>query len=82
MHRLIIPLALLFGAALVAADLPAGKEHTNSAGMKLVRVEAGAFVMGTGDAPPKTREEWDAREWDEAPAHKVKISKPSTFQLS
>jgi len=68
--------AFLFGTTvLTAAELPTGKEHTNSPGMKLVRVEAGEFVMGSGDAPPKTREEWDAREWDEAPAHKVKISK-------
>jgi len=68
--------AFLFGTTIItAAELPTGKEHTNSLGMKLVRVEAGEFIMGAGDAPPKTREEWDAREWYEAPAHKVKISK-------
>lgn len=52
------------------------KEMINSIGMKLVRIEPGEFVMGAGDAPPKTREEWDGRDWDESPAHKVKISKP------
>src|SRR5690606_36588610 len=62
--------------AMIGADLQAGKGHTNSLGMKLVRIEAGEFVVGSGDAPPKTREEWDKREWDEAPAHKVRISKP------
>ncbi|OAI55084.1 hypothetical protein AYO44_02795 [Planctomycetaceae bacterium SCGC AG-212-F19] len=68
----------LLTAALLgnAADVPAGKEFVNSIGMKLVRIEAGTFVMGSGEAPPRTREEWDAREWDEAPAHRVTISKP------
>ena len=41
--------------------------------MKRVRIEPGEFVMGAGEAPPKSREEWDGREWDEAPAHKVTI---------
>ncbi len=47
----------------------------NSAGMKLVRIEAGDFVMGQGETPPRTREEWDLRDWDEAPAHPVRISR-------
>ncbi len=76
MRRPIVVLALLlFPIAVIGADLPAGKEHTASVGIKLVRIEAGEFVMGSGDAPPRTREEWDVREWDEAPAHKVKLSK-------
>jgi len=60
----------------LAAALPQDKQLTNSIGIKLVRIEAGEFVMGCGDAPPKTRDEWNERDWDEAPAHKVKISKP------
>lgn len=44
--------------------------------MKLVRIAPGEFVMGAGRAAPKTREEWDRYEWDEAPAHKVTITKP------
>ena len=44
--------------------------------MKLVRIEADAFIMGTGDAPPKIREEWNDRDFDESPAHEVKIAKP------
>lgn len=35
----------------------------------------GDFMMGEGEAPPKTREEWKLREWDEAPAHKVRITR-------
>ena len=71
-------LGLLFCVvALAPADGQAlDKESTNSIGMKLVRIEPGTFVMGTGEAPPKTREEWDGRDWDESPAHHVKISKP------
>ncbi len=75
MCRTATAVALLSVISLAPAQLPSGAEHVNSIGMKLVRVEAGEFVMGSGDAPPRTREEWDAREWDEAPAHKVKISK-------
>ena len=66
-------------AALAQADQQAEKAITNSLGMKLVRIEAGEFVMGAGDAPPRTREEWDGRDGDEAPAHKVKITKAFTW---
>src|SRR5436309_1834099 len=58
-----------------AADLPTEAEFTNSLGMKLKRLEAGEFLMGQGTAPPKTRLEWSQRDEDEAPAHKVQISK-------
>jgi len=58
-----------------AADLATEKQFTNSIGMELVRIEPGDFIMGAGEAPPQTREEWDQRDWDEAPAHKVSISK-------
>src|SRR5262245_2694753 len=51
----------------------------NSAGMKLVRIEPGAFTMGAGDAPPTSRAEWLERDHDETPAHGVKIS--SAFYL-
>ena len=74
--------ACIFGllfwiATLVPADgQVSDRESTNSIGMKLVRIEPGRFVMGTGDLPPKTREEWNGRDWDESPAHYVKISKP------
>jgi formylglycine-generating enzyme required for sulfatase activity len=61
---------------MVRPVLQGDEAGVNSVGMKLVRIEPGEFLMGTGDAPPKTREEWDRREWDEAPAHRVRISRP------
>jgi sulfatase modifying factor 1 len=69
---LFIPLVL---TAPARAELPEGKEHTNSLGMKLVRIEPGKFVMGQGDSPPRSRAEWRERDWDEAPAHPVKITR-------
>src|SRR5262249_7718405 len=50
------------------------KAITNSIGMKLVRIEAGEFMMGQGDAAPKSRAEFTERDYDEAPVHGVKIS--------
>src|SRR5436190_14256386 len=47
--------------------------------LQVVRIEPGEFVMGEGDAPPRTKEEWKLRDWDESPAHKVKITK--AFQM-
>jgi formylglycine-generating enzyme required for sulfatase activity len=55
---------------------PTEKEFTNSLKMKLVRIEPGHFLMGQGDAPPKSREDWISRDGDETPAHKVTISRP------
>ena len=57
------------------ASAQESKVVTNSVGMKFARIEAGAFMMGTGDAPPRSRAEWSERDYDEAPAHRVKISK-------
>lgn len=42
----------------------------------LVRIEPGEFRMGTADAPPRSLAEWAARDYDESPAHPVRISKP------
>jgi formylglycine-generating enzyme required for sulfatase activity len=64
---------LLFALALPLPVLAA--DMTNSVGMKLVRVEPGEFVMGQGDNPPKSLDEWNKRDYDEAPAHKVRITK-------
>ena len=63
-----------------AAKLPDAKTFTNSLGMKMVRIEPGEFVMGCGQAPPKSEAEWKKRDGDEAPAHKVRITRP--FYLS
>ncbi|MFO0865864.1 MAG: SUMF1/EgtB/PvdO family nonheme iron enzyme [Gemmataceae bacterium] len=48
--------------------------------MKLVRIEAGSFCRGAGAKPPASRTEWIERDYDESPAHVVKISKP--FRMS
>ncbi len=69
---------LAIGFTIIVAQVAAaqeGKAFTNSLGMKFVRIEAGAFVMGQGEAAPKSRAEWNERDYDEAPAHRVNISK-------
>src|SRR5262245_27232348 len=75
-HRLLSLLLLAIAVPLYGAELPTEKELVNSLGMKLVRIEAGQFVMGTGERPPVTRKEWDERDYDEAPAHSVTVSRP------
>ena len=67
-----IPLILVLAIPVAAQE---GKTFTNTLGMKFAHIEAGAFVMGQGDAPPRSRQEWSERDYDEAPAHPVKISK-------
>jgi hypothetical protein len=57
-----------------AGDMSTAKEQENSIGMKLVRIEPGAFHMGNGESPPRSEAEWQSRDWDESPAHVVKIS--------
>ncbi len=59
----------------IRAALPSGKQFTNAIGMQFARIEAGNFVMGQGDTPPRSRAEWETRDWDEAPAHRVTISR-------
>src|SRR5687768_3967555 len=51
------------------------KEIVNSIGMRLVPIGPGEFRMGAGEKPPASREQWDERDADEAPAHHVVISK-------
>jgi len=58
--------AAAIAASSAAADLPAGEEHVNSLGMKLVRIEPGSFQMGTAEGG----------DFDERPVHKVTISRP------
>src|SRR5262245_58942653 len=77
MHRPAVPvLVMALVAGLVQAeDDRKDEEITNSIGMKLRRIEPGEFLMGQGDGPPKTRREFEQRDEDEAPAHKVVIGK-------
>lgn len=48
---------------------------TNSIGMQFVKIEPGTFTMGQGTKAPASQGEWLDREYDEAPAHEVKLSK-------
>lgn len=67
----LIPLICLFLAGVVPTQagtvLP--KEYTNSVGIKMIRIEAGVFLMGQEGNE-------DDCDWDEQPAHKVIVSKP------
>jgi formylglycine-generating enzyme required for sulfatase activity len=54
--------------------VPTTKEITNSVGMRMMRIEVGEFTMGTEQSPPKDRQEWEQRDSDESPVHKVKIT--------
>ena len=72
--------------------MPEGKAHTNSVGMKFVRIEAGIFNMGIDKTPlspeiidnislqkswkPNERPYLQNGDFDEYPSHKVTISQP------
>lgn len=71
--RSAILIILLSMPALARAGEPT--QLVNSLGMKLVRIEPGEFVMGNGAEPPRDRATWETRDWDEAPAHPVKITR-------
>ena len=83
---LVLPIALT--SAGTVSNMPTGKEHTNSIGMKLVRIEAGEFMMGVNKTPlpestvgrvgnKKMVASWRlSGDFDEIPVHRVKISKP------
>lgn len=49
-----------------AAPLPEGPKFVNSLGMKFVRIEPGAFLMGSAEGG----------DFDERPVHRVRISQP------
>lgn len=71
----ILGLAALSMPAAVAEDDAAStsgraaKTITNSIGMKLVRIPAGEFLMGSAETDPGGRD-------DEKPQHPVRIGKP------
>ena len=64
---------------LAAAELPRAERFVNSAGMTMVPVAAGEFVMGCGEGPPQSQEAWQQRDGDESPAHRVTL--PRRFFL-
>ncbi|MBX7207239.1 MAG: SUMF1/EgtB/PvdO family nonheme iron enzyme [Verrucomicrobiaceae bacterium] len=80
--KLLVAAVLITSFAAMHADEPA----TNSIGMKLVRIEAGTFMMGQ-DGPPmedylrqkrfgEMHKDFDRIDFDEKPAHKVTITQP------
>ena len=67
-------LFVLFCAAAFASD----SNVTNMIGMRLVKIPAGTFTMGTTDLEEAAMERPDGKlgmVQDEAPAHKVKFEK-------
>ncbi|HKB03542.1 MAG TPA: SUMF1/EgtB/PvdO family nonheme iron enzyme [Gemmataceae bacterium] len=73
MKNTLAVLAFAMPLSLLAADPPA--EGTNSIGMKLVRIGPGEFTMGAGTEAPKSIDLWSNRDYDESPAHKVRITR-------
>jgi formylglycine-generating enzyme required for sulfatase activity len=61
--------------ALLLLQATPEQEQVNTIGLRLIRVAPGEFVMGEGDLPPRSREEWLKRDGDESPAHRVKITR-------
>jgi formylglycine-generating enzyme required for sulfatase activity len=65
------------GLSLSQASAP--KPFTNSIGMKMARIEAGSFTMGEANQTPQSLKGpsyTEQGDWDEQPAHRVKISRP------
>ncbi|MFQ5810662.1 MAG: formylglycine-generating enzyme family protein, partial [Armatimonadota bacterium] len=60
--------------------MPAGKDHTNFLGMRLVRIEPGSFTMGVGETPLPDevigKPHRSQGDFDERPMHEVTICKP------
>jgi hypothetical protein len=59
--------AAVMGTAVSSLRQDAGRDFTNSVGMKMIHVQAGSFTMG-GD---RGRDYWDER-----PSHLVNVSRP------
>jgi formylglycine-generating enzyme required for sulfatase activity len=81
MKRSAIFLAALATLTAMRSPTVNAEELTNSIGIKLVRIEAGSFLMGQ-DGPPADynvkghAEKFDDADWDERPVHRVTISRP------
>jgi formylglycine-generating enzyme required for sulfatase activity len=65
---ILIVFAVLMGTSV--GRLPTEADFTNSIGMKMVRIKAGEFVMGSKEGKIA-----DGVDIDESPAHEVVISR-------
>jgi len=66
MHRLTVLIVLLGAASLLcSAEIPDGGSFDNSVGIRMIRIEAGQFRMGS-----------ERGAWDERPVHGATISRP------
>jgi formylglycine-generating enzyme len=78
-------ICLLFAAQLVCAEEATPQVVENSLSMKLVKIPAGEFFMGSDETPEtlaKTYSQYEKRRFqfeDEAPVHKVRITKSFLF---
>lgn len=84
---LTLAIALAISSSAPAAELPQAKEHTNSLGMKFLRVEPGEFQMGQLQTPipAELRPLYRGRgrldflkdgDFDEKPIHTVRVTRP------
>jgi formylglycine-generating enzyme required for sulfatase activity len=74
---IILNLVSLFIFLDAASQTINGEKYENSLGMKMIRIEAGVFQMGTPDT--------DFESWDEEPVRRVTISNPfyiSQFEVT
>jgi formylglycine-generating enzyme required for sulfatase activity len=85
--RIAIAVTYITACGSVSAEIPTAEEYTNAIAIKLVRIEPGSFQMGQINKPlpseilPMFRgrgklDMLDVGDFDEAPVHPVKITKP------
>ncbi|MHC4572705.1 MAG: SUMF1/EgtB/PvdO family nonheme iron enzyme [Planctomycetota bacterium] len=86
-HSVLLVTIVLAATAAYSAQMPAGKEFTNSIGMKLVRIEPGSFRMGQIQTPLPSEvlpifrgrglfDTLNEGDYDEKPLHTVIITSP------
>jgi len=59
----VLIMLIISGISTFAAEMPVGKEFTNSIGMKFVRIDAGSFDMGYGNGPELDEKILSAKEF-------------------
>ncbi|MFQ6041463.1 MAG: SUMF1/EgtB/PvdO family nonheme iron enzyme [Candidatus Poribacteria bacterium] len=75
-----IEIVYKYTLAAFVADMPQGKDYTNSIEMRLRRIEPGIFTMGVGKTPLPDelagKPHRSCGDFDEQPIHQVKITRP------